>query len=183
MDLAILAVVDETEIGEATDGRCPEAFFVAIGDIGGNLGEADAPDTGRGPGEAPIDKCLCDAHCLEDLRATVAGDRGDAHLGHDPEQALVCGLPVVSLKFGSREFLVAAFALEGPCGCQCEVGVDCASAVANQAGEMVDVPGFAGLDDDVGAHPLVLADEMVMDGCCRKECRDWCVPRCGPPVT
>ena len=50
--------------------------------------EADAAEAGGRPGEAGVDDLLAEADRLEDLRAGVGGDGGDAHLGHDLEHAL-----------------------------------------------------------------------------------------------
>jgi hypothetical protein len=57
--------------------------------------EADALDARRRPGEVALDDVVRDADRLEDLRAAVALQRRDPHLGHDLEDALVDGLAVV----------------------------------------------------------------------------------------
>jgi hypothetical protein len=51
--------------------------------------QADAADARRGPGEVVVDHVLPQAERLEDLRAAVALDGRDAHLGHHLDDALV----------------------------------------------------------------------------------------------
>ena len=55
----------------------------------------DAADPRRGPREVAVDELLAEPDRLEDLRAAIAVERGDAHLGDDLEQSLVGGLDVV----------------------------------------------------------------------------------------
>src|SRR5678815_3608896 len=51
--------------------------------------DADAADPRRGPGEVLIDERAIEADRFEDLRAAVALQRGDAHLGHHLQDPLV----------------------------------------------------------------------------------------------
>ena len=60
---------------------------VTDGDLFGQLVESDAADAGGGTGEVFVDDILIQADGFEQLRATVAHDGGDAHLGHDLEHA------------------------------------------------------------------------------------------------
>ena len=57
--------------------------------------DADAGQARRRPGEVLVDDVLVEADRLEDLRAAVALDGGDPHLGDDLHHALVEGLDVV----------------------------------------------------------------------------------------
>ena len=60
---------------------------VTNGDLFGQLVESDAADAGGGTGEVFVDDVLIQADGFEQLRATVAHDGGNAHLGHDLEHA------------------------------------------------------------------------------------------------
>ena len=61
----------------------------------GNHIEANAADARRRPGEVAIDEVFVEADGLEDLRAAIALDRGDAHLRDDLDDAFVDRLDVV----------------------------------------------------------------------------------------
>src|SRR4051812_6348132 len=56
--------------------------------------DADAADAGRRPREIAIDECPIEPDRLEDLRAAVALQGRDPHLGHDFEDALVQTLDI-----------------------------------------------------------------------------------------
>ena len=60
---------------------------VTNGDLFGQFVESDAADAGGGAGEVFVDDVLVQADGFEQLRATVAHDGGNAHLGHDLEHA------------------------------------------------------------------------------------------------
>jgi len=57
--------------------------------------DTDAADAGRSPGEVLVDEGALQTDRLKDLRAAIARDRRDAHLGHHLEDAFVEGLDVV----------------------------------------------------------------------------------------
>ena len=59
--------------------------------------EADALDARGGAGEIFVDQLLVQADGLEDLRAAIALQGGDAHLREGLQQALVDGLDEVLL--------------------------------------------------------------------------------------
>ena len=54
--------------------------------------QADALNARRRPGEILVHDFAVDADGLEDLRAAIALNRGDAHLGHGLHHALDRGL-------------------------------------------------------------------------------------------
>ena len=96
----VLAAVDELEQAALTDrahrveGEACEFFLVVL-----EVVEIGAGDARHGAGEAQLDDFLVQADALEQLRAAIAGDGGDAHLGQDLEQALVGALAVVGQRF------------------------------------------------------------------------------------
>src|SRR5437870_4428692 len=57
--------------------------------------EANARNLRRSPGEVFIDDVLIEPDRFEDLSAAIALGRGDAHLGHDFQQAFVKGFDIV----------------------------------------------------------------------------------------
>jgi hypothetical protein len=112
-----------------------------------------------------------EADGLEHLRAGVGGDRGDAHLGHDLEDAAAQALDVVLDRLGGFEVdhaLRAQFLdrVEG------DVGVDRGRAVAEQDGGVVDAAAVAGLDDERDLGAGLLAHQVLVDGGGQQERRD-----------
>ncbi len=102
---------------------------------------------------------MADSDGLEGLRALVGIQDRDAHFGHDFEQAFFECLAVVGHRLlGVHSF--AEFTFSFICGDEladggvAEVGNDGGGSEAEQAGDLVDVAGFAGFDDERGAHAL-----------------------------
>ena len=69
-------------------------------DLFSQLGKPDPAKAADRAGEAFLDDGMPQADGLEDLRSHVRLHRGDAHLGHDFEHALVAGLDVVAVGEG-----------------------------------------------------------------------------------
>ena len=67
---------------------------MALLDLRGELVDADAADARGRAREVLVDEVAREADGLEYLRAVVALDRRDAHLGHDLDHALGDGLLV-----------------------------------------------------------------------------------------
>ena len=129
--------------------------------LDGDFLEADAFNLGGRALEAFLDEFGGNADGFEDLRATVAVDHRDAHLGHDLEDAGFDGFAVVDGRLG--EIAVGAVALEKFAnGLEGEVGIDCRSAEANEAGDLVHIAGFAGLANQAGAHAFPNANQVVV---------------------
>src|SRR5256712_548497 len=125
--------------------------------------ETDAADARSGVGEVLVDQLAPKANRLDDLRATVALDRRDAHLGHDLDGALLDrlqimldGLLVRNVRFQQAFVSHVRERIDG------EIGVDRACAVAEEKGEVVRLARFAGLDDEADLGPLLLADQVVV---------------------
>ena len=125
--------------------------------------QADALDAGRSPGEVLVDKVLVQAHGLENLGALVALHGGNAHLGHDLEQALFVGLDEVLdgvVWLGPVQFATVGQVLNGG---QSQVGIYGTGAIAQQQAEVVNLAGFARFHYQ--AHPGASAfpDQVVVD--------------------
>jgi len=71
------------------------------------LGDAAEPEV-LGSGERGLDQLLAQADRLEDLRAAVRVERGDAHLGHRLEDALLQRLDEIVLRLFERQALRVA---------------------------------------------------------------------------
>ena len=129
----------------------------------GDLLESYTFDLGRSSGETLLHQRGGNAGRLEDLGAAVAADNGDAHLGHDLEEAALECLLVVQKRSGVIGLDRALFdhladGLEG------QIRIDRAAAVADEAGELMNVAGLSRLADNAGTHPLADAAEVMMDG-------------------
>ena len=138
-------------------------------DLCRELGHAYAADPRGRAGEVLVDESLREAHGLEDLRALVALHRGDAHLGHDLDDALGDGLLV-----GLDGLLVRGLGQEARLdhvvdGLEDEVGVDRRDSVADQHREVVDLSGLPGLEDYADPRAGLVADEVVVEAGHREE--------------
>ena len=140
------------------------------------LREPDAAEPRRGAGEVPVDERAVEAHRLEDLRAAVRLQRGDAHLGHHLEQPLLDRLDVAGLRLGLVE-LELARVRQRPHRVQREVGVHRRGAEAEERGEVVHLARLAGLHQEAGLHPDAVADEALVDRREREQRGDGRPPR------
>ncbi len=71
--------------------------LVPGGHVGGDIVQIDTARGAVQSGEVLVEHPLADADRLEQLRAGVGGQRGDAHLGHHLEHTLAGGLDEVGL--------------------------------------------------------------------------------------
>ena len=135
--------------------------------------DADAADARRGPGEVLVDERLIEADRLEDLRAAVALQRRDAHLGHHLQDALVERLDVVLAPPAS---CVTPTSMPLPDHVverlERQIRVDDAGAVAEQQRAVVHFARVARFDDQRAARPRALADEMMVHAGRREQARD-----------
>ncbi len=166
--LVLAAFVEERR---ADFARGVGAVMVAEG-LAGDFVEADAADAAGGLLEVFVDERLVQADRLEDLRAAVALDRTDAHLGHHFDDALLDRLPIFVNGLGVIDIGLDDALLDHLVeGLEGDIGVDRARAVAEQEGEMVDFAGVAAFDDQAGAGAHALADEVVVQAGGREQAR------------
>ena len=186
MVLTVAAEAEEPEIRQPTlpggSGFVAEGRAVALQDIFGDLFQAHATQAARRPVEVMLDDLAVDTDRLEDLGAAVRGQRRDPHLGHDLEQPRLDGRAEVVDRLLRIERLHAALAGETTHRLECQVRVDGARAVTDQAGEMVDVPGIARFNNNVGSHAQARADQMLVDSARRQQHRNRRVPRVDTPI-
>lgn len=159
------------------------ALGVAGGDLLGDDVEAGAADLGGGAVEVLRDEVLVQADGLEDLGAPVGGDRRDAHLGHDLQDALaervdqvpdgLLGLDALDERTGADQVLD---------GLHRQVRVDRGGAVADEQRDVVDLADVPGLDQQPHLGALLGADEVVVDGRGEQQRRDRGVLGVGVPV-
>ena len=127
--------------------------------FGLDLVEAGAADTRRRAGEAQVDDFAMQADDLEQLRAAIAGDRRDAHLRDDLEQALADAAPIAAADL-RRRLALAALEFAAPVHVEQrlvrQVRIDRGRAEADQAGEVMRIARVAGLDDQVAVAAQLL---------------------------
>ena len=99
---AVLIVAADLEFGIGFGDR-PEGVLVLHLRFAREHVQADAFDARSRAGEVLLDQRLVQADGLEDLRAAIALQRGDAHLREDLQQALVDGLLVILQRLFERD--------------------------------------------------------------------------------
>ena len=132
-------------------------------DLGRDHVEVDALDARRGAGEVLVDERALETDRLEDLRARVGRDGGDAHLRHHLEDALARGLHVVLHRLALGEPATAR-----PRGRRSRIvsnaryGLIAAGAVTEQQREVVHLARLARLDHETHPRARLLAHEVVV---------------------
>ncbi len=137
--------------------------------------EPHAAEAAHGSGEAGVDYLGAEADRLEDLGAGVGGHRGDAHLGHHLQDALVTGGDVAAtglVRGQVRGEPVQAVGQHPVDRLEGHVRADGRGAVAQQQGDVVHLACVAALDEQAHARPGLLADQVVVDGTHRQQRRD-----------
>ena len=94
--LAARPIPDEAVVLQLLDAELRERLLVDPHRLLGELLHAEAADARRRAQEPDLDEVGAEADGLEQLRAVVAGQQRDAHLGEDLEQALLGGDAVVA---------------------------------------------------------------------------------------
>ena len=98
--LPVVHVLEQPALTHA-DARIPCAPREVIG-VRLQILEIRTLDTALGALEAQINDRGGEAHDLKELRAAIARDGGDAHLGHDLEQTLADAAPVAAAELLTR---------------------------------------------------------------------------------
>ncbi len=124
-----------------------------------------ALDARGGSGEVGLDQRLVQSHGLKDLRAAIALQGADAHLGEGLEQAFVDGLDEVLLGiFGADVVGDQAAQLEVVKGFNGQVGIDGAGAVADEQGEVHHLARLAAFNDERNLGAGFLAHQAIVHG-------------------
>ena len=129
----------------------------------GDFVKSRSPDTRSGAGEVFVDDFLVQADGFEQLRASVAHDRGDTHLAHDLEHAGGQRMhEVLDGRLGiDLEIAVACQLLDRFEG---EVRVHACGAVCDKERDMVDFTDIAGFHGKRDLGTRVLAQQVVLYG-------------------
>ena len=173
---------------DAADGqqvlvRARPRAGVAVERLAGQHAEPDAADARGGAREVAIDERLLEADGLEDLRAAVALDGRDPHLGDRLEQGLAQALddPPLGL-LGILHARDAPVARELVDRVEHEIGVDRARAVADEHGEVMHLARLAGLEHEARAQARALAHEVMVHGADGQQRRDRRAVRAGRAI-
>ncbi len=141
-------------------------------DLLGDGVHVDAAQLAGRPGEVAVDERLRETHGLEDLRAGVGGDGGDAHLAHHLQDALAERLHEVLDRLLGLHVHVVVVASQVLDGLHRQVGVDRRRAVADEQRDVVHLAYVAGLDDQTDVGAGLLAHQVVVDRAGEQERRD-----------
>ncbi len=133
--------------------------------------KATARDTRDGAGEVVVDHRVVEADGLEQLGATIAHDRRDAHLAHDLEHAGRQRVAQVGdgLLLADRQEAVTGQVLDG---FERKVRVDSGRAVRDEQCHMVDLTHIAGFDDHRDLRARLAAQQVVLHGRGEQKRRD-----------
>ena len=134
--------------------------------------DADAADARRRPREVAVDEALLEADGLENLRAAVALQGRNAHLGHHFEDALVERLDVVERRLLARHALDHALRDHVVEGLEREVRVHRPGAVADEERDVMHFARVARLEEERAAGARAFAHEVVVDTSRRQQARD-----------
>ena len=168
VDQVILAA-ERAPLGQAQRGQLigsralkdSERGVVALILLAFDVLDTHTAHTAHRAGEVRVDELRRKAHGLEDLRRMVALHRGDAHLGHDGDDARCRGLIVVGDALLGRHIQIAACRQIADARMRV-VRIDAARGVAHQCRKVVRGHGVAALHHDVGKGAHAGADQVVV---------------------
>ena len=138
-----------------------ERGVVALVLLALNVLDTHTAHTAHRAGEVRVDELRRKAHGLEDLRRMVALHRGDAHLGHDGDDAGGRSLVVVGDALLGRHVQVAACRQISDAR-MCVVRIDAARGVAHQCRKVMRRHGIAALHHDIGKGTHAGADQVIV---------------------
>src|SRR2546422_7897209 len=174
MELAVappLVLAAPVEVG-LDDGPRRIGVLLPLADFFRDDVDADAADAGSGPREVALHERRIEADGLENLRAAIALERRDAHLGHHLEDALVERPNVMLHRLfvrGADEQPLLNHVVQR---LEREIRVDDARAVSEQQRAVMHLARVARLDDERAARPRSLANQMMVDARDCEQTRD-----------
>ena len=141
-------------------------------DFGGDDVEADAAELGVRAGEVLVHEVLAEAEGFEGLGTRVGGHGGDAHLGHDLQDALAEALDQVvdAVLRGDPHDVAGGDELFH--GFHGQVRVHGGGAVADEHGDVVRLADVAGLHHEGGLGAVGAAQQVVVHGADEQQGRD-----------
>ncbi len=162
--VAVLVMAADDEFGFRIGERL-EGVGVFHVRFAGEHVEADAFDARSGAGEVGLDEVVVETDGFKDLRAAIALQGADAHLGEGFQQAFVDGLDEALFSVVGGDVVgQQAAALEVVQRFDGEIGVDGAGAVSDEEGEVHDFARLAAFDDEGDLGAGLLADETIVNG-------------------
>jgi hypothetical protein len=167
----VLAAAQQRAVG-LLDAALGVGHLVAGGNFGRDHVQANAAELGVGSGEEFVHQFLSKAQCLERLRAGVGRHGGDAHLGHDLQDALAQALDEVVdavLRGDAGDVARSNQLLHGFHG---QVRVHGRGAVADQDGHVVRLADVAGFDHQGGLGAVGAAQQVVVHGADQQQGRN-----------
>ena len=138
-----------------------ERGVVALVLLAFNVLDTHTAYTAHRAGKVRVDELRRKANGLEDLRRMVALHRGDAHLGHDGDDAGGRSLIVVGDALLGRHVQIAACRQVANAR-MCVVRIDAARGVAHQRRKVVRRHGIAALHHDIGKGAHAGADQVIV---------------------
>ena len=128
------------------------------------LCEADTADRARRSRQAAVDDVAGEPDRFKQLRAAVRRDFGDAHLGHDLEDAVLDRFAEAQLCLRRRRMVAAELVLRGEAGnrLERETWTDRVGAVAQQTREVVRLTRLVADDHEGRARSHAGSDESLV---------------------
>ena len=129
-------------------------------------GEIGPLNAARGAAEAQVDHAGGEAHGFEDLGALIGLEGGNAHLGHDLQEALGRALAVrghdVVVTLDVWRVIQKPILARLPEGFKGQVGINGIGAIAHEQAQMVDFPGFPRFHHETDARTRMGFDQVMM---------------------
>ena len=175
------APLGQTQCGQLIGSRTlkdGERGVVALVLLALNVLDTHTAHTAHRAGKVRVDELRRKANGLEDLRRMVALHRGDAHLGHDGDDARRRSLIVVGDALLGRHVQVAACRQIADAH-MCVVRIDAARGVAHQCRKVVRRHGIAALHHDIGKGAHASADQVIVHAAHGKQRRHGHLARSG----
>ncbi len=179
MRFTLFAPMEIAVVLENRDEVVPSRWIaegVSIHDLFGEDVPGNAFNATRGPGKTAVDDFGADTNCFENLRALVALECGNTHLGHDLQHALGHGFTIG----GHDGLVVAVYVLRNltfltglPDCFECQVRIDGIGTVTGQQAMMVDLPRFAGLKEQTDTGAGKRLNQVLMYCTTGDQCAEW----------
>ena len=139
-----------------------ECEAVTLSHIGGDLIQTHAGDWGECASEVLVQQVLVQTGDIHQLGTAVTAHRGNAHLGHDLQDGVASGVQEVLASLLSGDIAQATLLMERVDGHESHVGVDGVGTEGQQHGEVVNLAGIAGLDDQGGARACLFLHQVLV---------------------
>ena len=133
--------------------------------------QADAADGRTVRAEILAQQAFIQADALEYPGAPIGADGGNAHLGHDLQQALLHRLDIIGARRGIVQLHLAAVC-QARDNCEGKIWVDGGGAVAEQQRGMHRLTNLPALDDQRRLDPLASGNQVMVHGADSQQRRD-----------